>query len=63
MSAPKIEKPQEMQSVKEIDDSEVVGARDETIRRAKGKGFLGTILTGFNAISPIGPGGLKQILG
>lgn len=62
MSAPKIKPPQKMQQPVEIDDSEIIGARDETIRRAKGKGFLGTILTGFQGGgSPMA--GLKQILG
>lgn len=60
MSTPKVQKPIQMQNPVEIDDSQVVSARDETIRRAKGKGYLGTILTGFQAQ---GPGGLKQILG
>lgn len=60
MSTPKVPKPVQMQNPVEIDDSQVTSARDETIRRSKGKGFLGTILTGFNMS---GPGGLKQILG
>lgn len=60
MSKPKVQKPVQMQNPVEIDDSAVVSARDETIRRSKGRGYLGTILTGFQMP---GPGGLKQILG
>lgn len=60
MSTPKVQKPVQLQNAVEIDDSQMTSARDETIRRAKGKGFLGTILTGFQMQ---GPGGLKQILG
>lgn len=63
MSKPKAPKaPPPMQAPVQIDDSQVVAARDETVRRARGRGFLGTILTGFQAQSS-GPGGLKQILG
>ena len=60
MTAPKVKPAVRPSTPIEIDDSQVVSARDETIRRAKGKGFAGTILTGFQMQ---GPGGLKQILG
>lgn len=60
MSQPKVQKPRELQQPVEIDDSQVMSARDEAIRRSKGRGYLGTILTGFQMP---GPGGLKQILG
>lgn len=65
MSTPKIKEPKRMQAPVEIDDQQVVGARDETIRRARGKGYLGTILTGFmgNPGAGAGAAGLKQVLG
>jgi hypothetical protein len=69
MSTPKVQQPVKMQAPVEIDDSQVVSARDEAIRRAKGKGYLGTILTGFVGASGGASGGksapanLKQILG
>lgn len=63
MSTPKIPKPQQLQKTVEIDDSQVVAAKDEAIRRAKGKGYLGTILTGFQGGQNSVAAGLKTLLG
>jgi hypothetical protein len=64
MSTPKVKPAQKMQAPVEIDDSQIVSARDETIRRSRGKGYLGTILTGFQSGNGVpNAAALKQILG
>jgi hypothetical protein len=52
-----------MQKPVEINDQQVVAAKDEAVRRAKGKGYLGTILTGFQSVGNNASAGLQQILG
>lgn len=61
MSTPKMPKAQPLrQEAIEIDDATVVGAKDEAVRRAKGRGYLGTVLTGFKNMNA---GALKTVLG
>jgi hypothetical protein len=61
MSSPKVPPPIKYSTPVEIDDATVVGAKDEALRRAKGRGYSGTVLTGVGGGLP--PSGLKQILG
>ena len=69
MTAPKIKTPavQQLQAPIEVNDATLTSARDEAIRRSKGKGYLGTILTGFRSGNGAPPTGaaptVKQILG
>jgi hypothetical protein len=63
MSMPKMRVPDPIKysTPVEIDDATVTGAKDEALRRAKGRGYSGTILTGVGGGLP--PAGLKTILG